>query len=205
MSVACLRRTAAAIHRHLRYCAAIAEPIRLSYSPCSRRQVEPRSNQRRKEFLRIRSRRADRFLSDLPRLPLQRHSVRRTASRKRLSTPAKATPRHDPGSIVGAANVADGTAEIVGKLTMGASLACQGRNFWSHSRRHGAVYLRACRQNGKAQTEYIFTLDTSSFEGRRNHAEDFLPPAAEAAAGKDATTVIKFFGVHRHYPPTARW
>lgn len=103
----------------------------------------------------------------------------------------KATRVTIQGSIA-CRNVLTGTAEIVGKLTMGASLAKDAT-------------LVACKADGTvlytsapiaktetAQTEYIFTLDTSSFEDGEITLKIFYRTAAEAAAGKDATTVINF-------------
>ena len=111
----------------------------------------------------------------------------------------KATRVTIQGSIA-CRNVLTGTAEIVGKLTMGASLAKDAT-------------LVACKADGTvlytsapvaktetAQTEYIFTLDTSSFEDGEITLKIFYRTAAEDGGRQGCNDGDKFFGVHRHYP-----
>ena len=89
-------------------------------------------------------------------------------------------------------NVLTGTVEITGRLTVGATLA-KDATLVVYNEEGIALYTsEPVLKMATEQTEYIFTLDTSSFEDGNITLKIFYRTAAEAEANKDATTVQNF-------------
>ena len=89
-------------------------------------------------------------------------------------------------------NVLTGTVEITGRLTVGATLA-KDATLVAYNEEGTALYIsEPVLKTATEQTEYIFTLDTSTFEDDNITLKIFYRTAAEAEADKDATTVQNF-------------